>query len=191
MIAELRTAAQKRNFDAVSEIQNMPLANVYMIMLIAPPCGGKSHIAKLLQKITSESSWGTSNSIEIVSRETCKGNVRTMLSKAEKYLDSTTHVILDADFYAQTQRTPFVELANRKGAAIMYLVINIDVRLARIFSKVRTARQMDDNYTETPESAFSQYSLLKSLPEVHPGSKHRIVNYYPRVTESRELFFRF
>lgn len=191
MIADLRAAAQKRNFNIVSEIQNMPNANVYVIMLIAPPCGGKSRIAELIRKIVGESSWGASNSIEIVSREDCKGNMRTMLRKAEKYINSTTHIILDADFYTQTQRTPFIELANRKSAAIMYLVINIDTKLARIFSKVRTAREMSDDYTETPESAFLQYDLLKSLPEVHSGDKHRIINYYPKTAEPREMFYRF
>lgn len=157
--------------------------DTYIILIYGAPRAGKTTLANEIHKKWSESKFGETNVIKVLSDGEFTRKRR--ISEARKTLLKRISVIVDGTLHMREQRKPFFDLAEETKSRILCIEVNPSIGIANVLNHVAVELANDET---TLLKDLKEYYLYKTKLERDDNA----IVYCPAIKKIKEvMYFRY
>ncbi len=174
------------NVNIFQELAKLGDRSAWVIFIYGAPRCGKTRLAKLIIKKWRASEFGKHNAIERLDLTEFKPRGR--LNKFKKLIDDRISVIIDGTCHNDELRDPFLEHIKDRNIGILYINVNIGLRMAKVLNHVAVEDATDEKTTLYKSREYAIYRSTYKKPRVGPNAI--LIDYYPKL-ETRETVMKY
>jgi bifunctional polynucleotide phosphatase/kinase len=158
--------------------------DTFAIIILGPPRGGKTTVAKNIVTKWKNSNFGNTHAIELLSQNDMTNRKR--LNQYTKLLDDRISVIIDGDCHISNVQNQYVRIAHERKIPILFIEVNPGIEMAKVLNHAAVEDAGDENTILYKDDVFNIYKSLYKRP-TFDNIKSRYIMYCPIINKKNSI----